>query len=153
MFFIVVLIVKSIKVIDFFYVQYSRRLFFLLICVFLIFFVSTLAETNRAPFDLAEGESELVSGFNVEYGGLKFALIFLREYARVIWISFLTSLLFFFHQDRLVFLGVQVCLFIFLFLVFRARFPRLRYDRLIRLTWKNFLPVVLLFYFVVVTGF
>jgi NADH:ubiquinone oxidoreductase subunit H len=72
------------KTIDFFFFQEKSSVIRVLFPLMVVFFVSSLAETNRAPFDLAEGESELVSGFNVEYGGLKFALIFLREYARII---------------------------------------------------------------------
>lgn len=97
--------------------------------LFFIFFFSSVVETNRAPFDLAEGESELVSGFNVEYGGLKFALIFMAEYASIIFICFLSSICFIGR----VFIGGTLLL-IFLFLILRARFPRIRYDVLIRVT-------------------
>jgi NADH:ubiquinone oxidoreductase subunit H len=115
-FFVVVLCLNSMKTIDFFFFQGTGRVVSVLFPLMLVFFVSSLAETNRAPFDLAEGESELVSGFNVEYGGLKFALIFLSEYARIVWISCLVSLLFFFHLDRLYVFIAEVMLFISIFL-------------------------------------
>nr|YP_004123103.1 NADH dehydrogenase subunit 1 [Hypsibius dujardini]CBY83896.1 NADH dehydogenase subunit 1 [Hypsibius dujardini] len=116
--------------------------FFLLPSVFVIFFVSCVVETNRAPFDLAEGESELVSGFNVEYGGLKFALIFMAEYAMIIWMSMLCSILFC-GQGFLVSSFLLIVVFLFL----RSSYPRIRYDFLMDTTWKKFLPVVLLLYF------
>ena len=114
-----------------------------------IFFIVCVVETNRAPFDLAEGESELVSGFNIEYGGLKFALIFLAEYASIIWICCITSICFF-MSISVVFL-FSIFFFILLFLYFRSSFPRIRYDVLIRLTWKKILPIVLLILYVVVS--
>lgn len=111
------------------------------------FFICSVAETNRAPFDLAEGESELVSGFNVEFGGFKFALIFLSEYSRIILMSFLTGVIFFVGcYEMTVFLLIVI---IFLFLILRASFPRIRYDELIFLTWKKMLPVILFFYLLV----
>jgi len=96
---------------------------------FLFFFIVCVVETNRAPFDLAEGESELVSGFNVEYGGLKFALIFLAEYARIIWISRIITYCFVIQWG---FNFVFLCLII-LFLILRASYPRVRYDVLMGL--------------------
>lgn len=116
--------------------------FFVVISVFVVFFISCIVETNRAPFDLAEGESELVSGFNVEYGGLKFALIFIAEYAIIIWISVLC---------RILFCGQAVLFFSFslvvVFLFLRSSYPRIRYDFLMETTWKKFLPKVLILYF------
>lgn len=113
--------------------------------IILVFFFSCVVETNRAPFDLAEGESELVSGFNVEYGGLKFALIFISEYARIIWMCFLI---------RISFIGRPLVFFtifwVFFFLFLRSSFPRIRYDYLISVTWKKFLPLVLIFFLFVV---
>ena len=109
----------------------------------LILIISLVVETNRAPFDLSEGESELVRGFNVEYGGTKFALIFLAEYGIIILISAILSLLL---------IGGSFNLFVFntlifanLFLLLRASIPRIRYDHLIHLVWKRYLPGILLF--------
>lgn len=106
----------------------------------LVFFFCSVAETNRAPFDLAEGESELVSGFNIEYGGTKFALIFLAEYANILWFSFLRAYIFF---DGLIFFLVLIACFLF----FRASYPRMRYDFLIGLIWKDVLMLLLFYYF------
>lgn len=101
--------------------------------------MSCVAETNRAPFDFAEGESELVSGFNIEYGGVGFAAIFLAEYANILVIRVITSLLFFGGASMVVFsrhiiLIVKALFFAFLFVWVRGRYPRFRYDLLIRLT-------------------
>lgn len=137
---------KRFSFLDFFIIQkfYFFGLFSL--PLFLIFFVSCVVETNRAPFDLAEGESELVSGFNVEYGGLKFALIFIAEYASIIWMSVILVLVFFCLSKSLLFMVFFVVVFIFFFLFLRASYPRMRYDVLMAITWKKFLPVVLFFY-------
>lgn len=116
----------------------------------MIWFISTLAETNRAPFDLTEGESELVSGFNVEYAAGPFAIFFLAEYANIIAINAITAILFFgssitsnyTHLDTLSFI-TKTILLTFLFLWVRASYPRFRYDQLIYLLWKNFLPITL----------
>lgn len=115
-----------------------------------MFFVSALAETNRAPFDLAEAEAELVSGYNVEYSSMPFALFFLAEYAAMILMSVLTSLLFFGGWlppiGALSFIpgpfwmGLKTSFFLFCFLWVRAALPRYRYDQLMRLGWKIFLP-------------
>jgi NADH-quinone oxidoreductase subunit H len=120
--------------------------------MFIIFFISTLAETNRAPFDLPEGESELVAGFFVEYSAMSFALFFLGEYANMILMSSLTTILFLggwyppFHIEPLtwipgpVWFALKVCFLLFTFIWVRATFPRYRYDQLMRLGWKVFLP-------------
>lgn len=121
--------------------------FFLGIFFFQVVFIlvlSCLAETNRAPFDLAEGESELVSGFNVEYGGLKFALIFMAEYANIVFFSFFLSIILFSFSKVCFFLG-----FVYLFLIFRSSYPRIRYDFLMNLMWKNFLVNIFLFFLLV----
>ena len=121
---------------------------FILFPTLLIWFTTTLAETNRAPFDFAEGESELVSGFNVEYGSGRFALLFVAEYLNIIFISILSAILFlgsnfiFFTSIEL-FFWAKTLIFILLFLWARAAMPRLRYDQLIRLTWKYFLPGII----------
>nr|YP_010323274.1 NADH dehydrogenase subunit 1 [Leptophyton benayahui]UKP88409.1 NADH dehydrogenase subunit 1 [Leptophyton benayahui] len=100
----------------------------------LMFFVSALAETNRAPFDLTEAEGELVSGYNVEYSSMSFALFFLAEYGHIILMSCLMSLLFF-GGGRL-----PAALVVFAFVWVRASFPRMRYDQLMGLLWKSYLP-------------
>nr|YP_009424229.1 NADH dehydrogenase subunit 1 [Lutra sumatrana]ARC95597.1 NADH dehydrogenase subunit 1 [Lutra sumatrana] len=116
----------------------------------MMWFISTLAETNRAPFDLTEGESELVSGFNVEYAAGPFALFFLAEYANIIMMNILTTILFFgaFHIPYLPELytlnfTMKTLLLTALFLWIRASYPRFRYDQLMHLLWKNFLPLTL----------
>ena len=113
----------------------------------LVWLVSCIAETNRAPFDFAEGESELVSGFNIEYGSGGFALIFIAEYANILFISILTAALFFGGRRFLIsddiILFIKTLFFSFFFVWARATLPRFRYDLLIGLTWKGFLPVAL----------
>nr|YP_778838.1 NADH dehydrogenase subunit 1 [Cystophora cristata]AAQ95136.1 NADH dehydrogenase subunit 1 [Cystophora cristata]UPH84119.1 NADH dehydrogenase subunit 1 [Cystophora cristata]UPH84145.1 NADH dehydrogenase subunit 1 [Cystophora cristata]CAJ57027.1 NADH dehydrogenase subunit 1 [Cystophora cristata] len=116
----------------------------------MMWFISTLAETNRAPFDLTEGESELVSGFNVEYAAGPFAMFFLAEYANIIMMNILTTLLFFgaFHNPYMpelytVNFTMKTLMLTILFLWIRASYPRFRYDQLMHLLWKNFLPLTL----------
>jgi NADH-quinone oxidoreductase subunit H len=124
--------------------------------MFIIFFISTLAETNRAPFDLPEGESEIVAGFFVEYSSMSFGLFFLGEYANMILMSTMTSILFlggwlppfdivpFTWIPGPIWLILKICLFLFTFVWVRATFPRYRYDQLMRLGWKVFLPFSLI---------
>nr|UQT68225.1 NADH dehydrogenase subunit 1 [Mesoplodon grayi] len=116
----------------------------------MMWFISTLAETNRAPFDLTEGESELVSGFNVEYAAGPFALFFLAEYANIIMMNTFTTILFLgpFHDPYTpemytTNLILKTLLLTMLFLWIRASYPRFRYDQLMHLLWKNFLPLTL----------
>nr|ADW77247.1 NADH dehydrogenase subunit 1 [Myotis adversus taiwanensis] len=116
----------------------------------MMWFISTLAETNRAPFDLTEGESELVSGFNVEYAGGPFALFFLAEYANIIMMNALTIILFLGAYNNPMFselyttnFTTKTLLFTMMFLWIRASYPRFRYDQLMHLLWKNFLPLTL----------
>ena len=120
--------------------------------MFIIFFISTLAETNRAPFDLPEGESELVAGFFVEYSSMAFALFFLGEYANMILMSSLTTILFlggwlppidiapFNWVPGPIWFVLKICVCLFTFVWVRATYPRYRYDQLMRLGWKVFLP-------------
>ena len=132
-----------------------------LLPVFVIYFISGVAETNRAPFDVAEGESEIVAGFHVEYSGSAFALFFLAEYANMILISFLAAILFmggwlspfpaswgFIGQGGFPWLLIKAFLFSFMFLWFRATFPRYRYDQIMRLGWKVFIPITIAWVFV-----
>ena len=133
-----------------------------LLPMFVIFFVSTLAETNRAPFDLAESESEIVAGFFLEYSSLPFALFFLGEYANMILLSSITTILFlggwlpivdvapFNWIPGIFWFAGKVALLLFCFLWIRATFPRYRYDQLMRLGWKVFLPLSL--FWVVLTA-
>lgn len=116
---------------------------FLIRVIFIFWFITNLAETNRTPFDFAEGESELVSGFNTEFRGGIFALIFIAEYANILIIRLLTSL-FFISTSRILTnstLIIQTILLATVFIWIRATLPRIRYDNLIYLTWKRFLPV------------
>jgi NADH-quinone oxidoreductase subunit H len=124
--------------------------------MFVVFFISALAETNRAPFDLPEGESELVGGYNVEYSAMTFALFFLGEYANMILMSAMTSILFlggwlapidiapFNWIPGPIWFALKIALVLFMFLWVRATVPRYRYDQLMRLGWKIFLPFSLL---------
>nr|YP_009369627.1 NADH dehydrogenase subunit 1 [Echinometra mathaei]AID60546.1 NADH dehydrogenase subunit 1 [Echinometra mathaei] len=117
--------------------------------LFFIWFVSTLAETNRAPFDLTEGESEIVSGYNVEYAGGPFALFFIAEYANIILMNLFSVVLFLGGPSPLngifpinvLIIGVKTTFLVFLFLWVRAAYPRFRYDQLMFLTWKSYLPL------------
>lgn len=110
-------------------------------CPFLLFLVCILAETNRHPFDLPEAESELVSGYNVEYSAISFALFFLAEYSAIIFISLFSIILFF--GGWLFFLFFKLIIFLYFFLLIRAAIPRYRYDQLMRIGWKFILPVSL----------
>ena len=130
--------------------------------MFIVFLICGLAETNRAPFDVAEGESEIVAGFHVEYSGMAFALFFLAEYANMILIAVLMSIMFlggwlppfniapFTWLPGIFWLLAKMSFVLFLFLWFRATFPRYRYDQLMRLGWKVFIPITLIW--VVVIG-
>ncbi|MFN4325402.1 MAG: NADH-quinone oxidoreductase subunit NuoH [Azonexus sp.] len=125
--------------------------------MFLVYLISGVAETNRAPFDVSEGESEIVAGFHVEYSGMAFALFFLAEYANMILVAALTSIMFLggwlspvgFLPDGIFWLLAKMSAILFLFLWFRATFPRYRYDQLMRLGWKVFLPICLIWLVVV----
>ncbi len=121
--------------------------------MFVVFFISALAETNRSPFDLPEGESEIVAGFFVEYSAMAFALFFLGEYANMILMSGMTTILFLggwlgpfgiLPQLGPIWFILKVCFCLFVFIWVRATFPRYRYDQLMRLGWKVFLPLSLL---------
>lgn len=109
-----------------------------------IWLISCLAETNRTPFDFAEGESELVSGFNIEYGGLGFALIFIAEYARIIFIRIIFRFIFIRASSLSIFSYLFSVLLISVWIWVRTTFPRYRYDKLMNLAWKTYLPITLL---------
>jgi len=135
-----------------------------LLPMFVVYFISGVAETNRAPFDVVEGEAELVAGFHVEYSGISFALFMLAEYTAMILISALTAVMFlggwlspfqgtpleslFAFVPGIVWFLLKIALLLFLFLWFRATFPRFRYDQIMRLGWKVFIPVTILWIFV-----
>nr|AOR07168.1 NADH dehydrogenase subunit 1 [Enchytraeus albidus] len=117
----------------------------MIMVMFVFWFITNLAETNRTPFDFAEGESELVSGFNVEYSGGMFALIFMAEYANILMMSLLTSVFFtgwipIMENSTMI---MKTMVFATLFIWIRATLPRMRYDNLMYLTWKSFLPISL----------
>jgi len=122
-----------------------------LLPMFLVYFISGVAETNRAPFDVAEGESEIVAGFHVEYSGAAFSVFFLAEYANMILVSALASIMFLggwlsplpFIPDGFPWLATKVAFLLFCFLWFRATFPRYRYDQIMRLGWKVFIPLTI----------
>ncbi|GAB6033835.1 NADH-quinone oxidoreductase subunit NuoH [Galenea microaerophila] len=137
-----------------------------LLPMFFVYFISGVAETNRAPFDVAEGESEIVAGFHVEYSGMAFAVFFLAEYAMMILISFMTAIMFmggwlspfegipglealFAWVPGIVWISLKVAILLFLFLWFRATFPRYRYDQIMRLGWKVLIPLTIVWVFVV----
>jgi NADH-quinone oxidoreductase subunit H len=135
--------------------------------LFIVYFIAGVAETNRAPFDVAEGESEIVAGFHVEYSGIAFGLFFLAEYANMILITALTTVFFlggwlspfagvpgladtFIAQPSFIWLALKMAFFAFCFLWFRATFPRYRYDQIMRLGWKVLIPVTIVW--IVVEG-
>ena len=125
--------------------------------LFLVYLIAGVAETNRAPFDVAEGESEIVAGFHVDYSGMGFAVFFLAEYANMILIAALTAIMFLggwlspfpFLPDGFFWIAIKIAFVLFLFLWFRATFPRYRYDQIMRLGWKVFIPVTLVWIVVV----
>ena len=125
--------------------------------LFVVYLIAGVAETNRAPFDVAEGESEIVAGFHVEYSGMAFAVFFLAEYANMILVATLTSLMFLggwlspvtFLPAGIVWLFFKIGFVLFLFLWFRATFPRYRYDQIMRLGWKVFIPITIVWIVVV----
>jgi len=130
-----------------------------LLPMFLVYFISGVAETNRAPFDVAEGESEIVAGFHVEYSGTAFAVFFLAEYANMILVSAMASIMFLggwlspvpFVPDGFPWLAIKMAFLLFCFLWFRATFPRYRYDQIMRLGWKVFIPLTIV-WLVLVAG-
>nr|YP_010576279.1 NADH dehydrogenase subunit 1 [Stilicoderus aquilinus]UZN43816.1 NADH dehydrogenase subunit 1 [Stilicoderus aquilinus] len=137
----------SLSMIDFMKFQNLLWFLFLTLPLSLIWLVSSLAETNRTPFDFAEGESELVSGFNVEYSSGGFALIFLAEYASILFMSMMCVLLFLGSDLYSWYFFIKLGFMSFLWIWVRGTLPRFRYDKLMYLAWKSFLPVSLNFLF------
>lgn len=159
LFIILILFSGSLNLIEIMFNQSNLWYFFPLFPVCTLLFISILAETNRAPFDLPEAEAELVAGYNIEYSGICFALFFLGEYSNMILMSLLMTILFLggwhmmgpiyvllilsFCIPQIVWLSLKVLFFLSLFIIIRAVLPRYRYDQLMMLGWKIFLPLSL----------
>nr|AFQ62278.1 NADH dehydrogenase subunit 1 [Haliplus flavicollis] len=141
------ILIDSFSLMNFFIYQKYIWLFFLSFPLALIWFVSSLAETNRTPFDFAEGESELVSGFNVEYSSGGFALIFLSEYSSILFMSMMFCVIFLGSNLISFMFFIKMVFLSFLFIWVRGTLPRYRYDKLMYLAWKSFLPISLNFLF------
>lgn len=160
----IILLTRSFNLSEIAMQQKNIWFVFPLFPMFLIFFICALAETNRHPFDLPEAESELVSGYNVEYAAMGFALFFLAEYSNIIVMSLLSALfflggwnsmisfkIFYFIPNSFIF-ALKIFFFVYLFVVARGTLPRYRYDQLMRLGWKVFLPFSLAFVFLISAG-
>jgi len=146
----IVLCTNSFNITNIIEFQEEGYLFFPLFPIAILFFISMLAETNRHPFDLPEAEAELVSGYNVEYSAAGFVLFFLAEYGNILLMSSLSSILFFggwldffswFHLPGVINFAIKIIFFAVFFITARALLPRLRYDQLMNLGWKYFLPI------------
>nr|YP_009350688.1 NADH dehydrogenase subunit 1 [Furculitermes winifredae]AQP27601.1 NADH dehydrogenase subunit 1 [Furculitermes winifredae] len=138
-----VILVCGYNLVYFYFFQVYLWLVFFSLPLSFVWFISCLAETNRTPFDFAEGESELVSGFNVEYGGGGFALIFLAEYASILFMSLLFCIIFLGSDIYSFLFYVSLTFISFLFVWVRGTMPRFRYDKLMYLAWSSFLPLSL----------
>ncbi|YP_009370134.1 NADH dehydrogenase subunit 1 (mitochondrion) [Macrosteles quadrilineatus] len=146
------MLVDSYSFMDFYYYSNILWFFFLSFPLFLCWFSCCMAESNRTPFDFSEGESELVSGFNIEYGGGGFALLFISEYSSIIFICLITVIMFFGSDFNSIFFYIKLVLLCFLFIWVRGTLPRFRYDKLMYLAWKCYLPLSLnyLFFFMLI---
>lgn len=158
LFIIIIMFSGSLNLIEIIFNQRHLWYIFPLFPVAILLFISILAETNRAPFDLPEAEAELVAGYNIEYSGMGFALFFLGEYSNMILMSLLMSILFlggwyplvdipcscFFKIPEIFWISIKVLFFLYLFILIRASLPRYRYDQLMKLGWKVFLPISLI---------
>lgn len=155
---IIILLTGSLNYITIIEIQESIWFIIPLLPVFIFYFISILAETSRTPFDLQEAESELVAGFFTEHSSVPFVFFFLGEYSSIVLFSCITAILFlggynlpelFINESVLniqsLILGIKTCIFCFLFVLFRATLPRLRYDQLISLCWLNLLPICVAF--------
>nr|YP_010737979.1 NADH dehydrogenase subunit 1 [Neopsylla specialis]WEQ92389.1 NADH dehydrogenase subunit 1 [Neopsylla specialis] len=145
-------LIDGFNLYGFYLYQLNINNFMLVAPLGVMYFVSCLAETNRTPFDFAEGESELVSGFNVEYSSGGFALIFMAEYASILFMSFIFNLVFLGGQMYSVLFYILIVMVAFIFIWVRGTLPRYRYDKLMYLAWKSFLPVSLN-YILLIMGF
>nr|QBM08821.1 NADH dehydrogenase subunit 1 [Magicicada cassinii] len=147
-----VVMIESFNLIEFYFFQQFMWLMFLFFPLSICWISSAMAETNRSPFDFSEGESELVSGFNVEYSGASFAFIFLAEYTSIIFMSMMFCLMFMGSKINSLIFPIQLTLISFLFIWVRGTLPRYRYDKLMYLAWKSYLPVslnLLIFFFMI----
>nr|YP_009439688.1 NADH dehydrogenase subunit 1 [Yanocephalus yanonis]ATG83161.1 NADH dehydrogenase subunit 1 [Yanocephalus yanonis] len=146
------LLMDSYGFVDFYYIQFSFWLMYMCIPLFFCWLSCCMAESNRTPFDFSEGESELVSGFNVEYGGGGFAFLFISEYASIIFISMITCLVFLGSDFLNLLFYIKLVFICFLFIWVRSTLPRFRYDKLMYLAWKCYLPFTLnyMFFFICV---
>nr|ASY97884.1 NADH dehydrogenase subunit 1 [Miomantis caffra] len=142
-----VFLISSYSLLDFYYYQMGVWLLFFCLPLCNVLFVSCLAETNRSPFDFAEGESELVSGFNVEYGSGGFALIFLGEYSSILFMSMMMCVIFLGSDLNSFMFYLKLIFIAFMYVWIRGTLPRYRYDKLMYLAWKSFLPLSLNFLF------
>nr|ASY98437.1 NADH dehydrogenase subunit 1 [Hestiasula hoffmanni] len=142
-----IFLINSYSLFDFIYYQMGIWFLFLFLPLCYVLFVSCLAETNRNPFDFAEGESELVSGFNVEYGSGGFALIFLSEYSSILFMSMLMCIIFLGSDLNSFIFYLKLIFIAFMYIWVRGTLPRYRYDKLMYLAWKSFLPLSLNFLF------
>nr|QLD96979.1 NADH dehydrogenase subunit 1 [Amblyomma marmoreum] len=138
------LMTSSFSFTNFCLLQENNSIFFSFSMIFIIWMVIMLAETNRTPFDLSEGESELVSGFNIEYGSWLFALIFMAEYGMIILVSMLTNYMFF---GVLNLNNLMTLLIMMLFIFIRSTYVRFRYDKLMMMAWKTILPLTIFLFF------
>lgn len=151
----VVILTKSLNLTEIIIAQQTIWFILPLFPAFIMFFISALAETSRPPFDLPEAEAELVSGYNLEYASMGFAYFFIAEYTNIIFMSFLSSILFLggwlpltnvlicYYISPIIWISIKALILIFTFIWIRAAFPRYRYDQLMTLTWRIFLPTAI----------
>nr|UNO54151.1 NADH dehydrogenase subunit 1 [Dermacentor (Indocentor) sp.] len=140
------LLPESFNMKNFINIQNKFPLIFSFLFIFFIWMFTILAETNRVPFDLAESESELVSGFNIEYGSWLFAVIFMSEYGNIMIISYLTNYLF---MGNMYIMEIMILLIMILFVLIRSTYVRMRYDQLMMMAWKIILPQSIIFLFMI----
>nr|YP_010547230.1 NADH dehydrogenase subunit 1 [Odontocimbex svenhedini]UYK52169.1 NADH dehydrogenase subunit 1 [Odontocimbex svenhedini] len=138
-----IFLVESFSFLDFYKFQLNYWFIFIMFPLVIVWFIICLAEMNRTPFDFSEGESELVSGFNVEYSSGGFALIFMAEYSSILFMSMLFTLLFLGGNLFSLFFYMMLVFISYLFILIRGTLPRMRYDKLMMMSWKSFLPISL----------
>nr|AIX92143.1 NADH dehydrogenase subunit 1 [Monomachus antipodalis] len=148
---LVMLLTESLTFFNFMNYQKFCWFIFLMPLMAYIFFINLLAEMNRTPFDLSEGESELVSGFNIEYMSGSFAFIFLTEYGMIIFMMYMYNMMFLSSNNFYMTFFFKLSILIILIIWIRGSFPRIRYDKLMNLIWKKFLPISLNFMFIIVS--